>query len=157
MTTVDVDMDGVWRQAMTSDRLVTVGVATCVAVVLADDATGQAWMIHAPTFGHDTTALESMLAEAKDRCHSEKIRIWTFGAAGIELDDDDDDDDNDEFDWNEGLQDEANRAIEAKLNSIRVYFDGTTPVCCWGKAVNLSVEFKDGAWVCEATAAQTSV
>jgi hypothetical protein len=155
MNVIDVDMDGVWRRATTADRLTTIGVASCVAVLVADDATGQAWLIHAPTFGHDASELNSMLGAASDCCVRENVRIWAFGAAP-DVEHGDDDDDDDQINWTAGARKEAEPAITATLQTINAHFPGVSPICKWGVPLNLSVAFTDGAWVCETMLAETS-
>jgi hypothetical protein len=78
---VDVDMDGVWRQATRDDQLTTEGVASCVAVAVADDAAGKAWLMDGPTFGQNSADLHAMLGEAVVHTSPREVKIWAFGAA----------------------------------------------------------------------------
>ncbi len=84
---IQVGMDGEWKSARSPDWLTTLGVSTCIAVAIANDDSKKAWLIHSPTFGHDASQLEEMLADAtKQDPNGVTLKVWVFGGTAADLD-----------------------------------------------------------------------
>jgi hypothetical protein len=84
-----VEMDGKWQSTMPPNWLVTEGVASCIAVAIACDASTKAWLVHASNFSHDESKLREMLSDAASVAPlGNGLQVWVLGgvpADGCEI------------------------------------------------------------------------
>lgn len=130
-TQIEVDMDGVWETAEAPDWLTTLGVDSCIAVAIAHDASGQAWLIHSPAFGQsDISSLRAMLKDAvASHPAGVELRIWTCGA----LSDDD-------------CEPEVTRAQAAVKHVVEQLAPAAQANFHWPQGGNVELIYEEGQW-----------
>ena len=130
---VSVDMDGQWHSATAPNWLTTLGVSTCIAVAIADNENQMAWLIHSPTFGHETKPLELMFAEAASKRPSGAgLNIWVFGGVAADAD----------------CEDEAILAQEAVESLVSRSLPEADVCYRWRESGNVQVIFRNKVWRC---------